>query len=62
MGWAKEQDLEHLEFEEERDAAYQEDQSRLRLAMLCTQMVQPLSYDLHVRILELAQFMQCLGS
>ena len=53
--------MQNSEFEEERNAAYEEAQSRLRLAMVCTQMVQPLSYDLHVRILELAQFVSALA-
>ncbi len=54
MGWAKEQYIADLEFVEEREAACQEDQSRLRLSMICKDM--PLTYDLHVCILELAQF------
>ena len=59
MGCAKEQYTESLAFE--RTAAYEEAQSRLRLSMTCTELVRPLSYELHVRILELAQ-MQCIGS
>ena len=61
MGWAKEQYIAYLEFEEERNAAYEEAQSRLRLSMICKDMVRPLSYDLHVRILELAQFVSALA-
>ncbi len=66
MGWAKEQYIADLEFEEEREAAYQEDQSRLCLSMTCTQLVRPLAYDsdsfaagnLYLRILGLAWFKQ----
>ena len=53
MGWAKELYIEYLEFE--RTAAHEEAQSRLRLSMACTELARPLSYDLHVCILELAQ-------
>ena len=64
MGWAKEQYMAYLEFE--RNAAYEEAQSRLRLSMTCTQLVRPLAYDsgsfaagnLYLRILELAWFKQ----
>ena len=64
MGWAKERYIAYLEFEEERNAAYEEAQSRLRLSMACTQLVRPLTYDsgfpenLYLRILELAWLMQ----
>ena len=58
MGWAKEQYKENLEFEEERNAAYEEAQSRLRLSSCCTQLARPLSYDLYLRILELAWLKQ----
>ena len=58
MGWAKEQYIENLEFEEERNASFEEVQSRLRLSMACTQLVRPLSYDLYLRILELAWLKQ----
>ena len=59
MGGAKCQHIAYLEFE--RNAAYEEAQSRLRLSMICKDMVRPLSYDLHVRILELAQFVSALA-
>ena len=60
MGWAKEQYITYLEFERqiERNAAYEEAQSRLRLSMACTQLVRPLTHDLYLRILELAWFKQ----
>ncbi len=56
MSWAKEQYIAYLEFEEERNAAYEEG---LRLSMACTQLFRPLSYDLYLRILELAWLKQC---
>ena len=59
MGGAKCQYTAYLEFVVER--AYEEAQSRLRLSMICKDMVRPLTYDLHVRILELAQFVSALA-